>query len=74
MLNFNAYCDDYSCELSISALTANSDKQQLDGTIAAGKKLSGIVGYEVPAEWSNMEVRFSPGLLTNDEVVFVATK
>lgn len=74
MLNFDAYCDDYSCELSISALSSNNDKQQLDGTIAAGKKFSGIVGYEVPAEWTNIEVRYAPDILKDDKLIFVYEK
>ncbi|MBE7011369.1 MAG: DUF4352 domain-containing protein [Ruminococcaceae bacterium] len=74
MLSFEAYCDDSSCNLSISAMASNSEKKQLDGKIAPGKKLSGIIGYEVPADWSNMEIRYTPDPLKDDEVVFVATK
>lgn len=73
MLNFEAYCDDYSCEYSLGALMAKENKDQLDGTIAAGKKMKGIVGYEVPLDWKELEVHYSLGLLNNSEIVFVAS-
>ena len=74
MLNFEAYCDDFSCDLSISALASNNDKKQLDGTVAAGKKLSGVVGYEVPADWSSIEIRYQSDILKDNKVIFVANK
>lgn len=72
LLSFNAYCDDYSCSLSLSALLEKGDKNQLDGTIAAGKKMTGVIGYEVPADWKNFEVRFTPDFWSGKEIVFVA--
>ncbi len=73
MLSFEAYCDDYTCEYSITALSANNDKKQLDGTVAAGKKMKGIVAYEVPSNWKELEVHYTVDILDNSEIVFVAT-
>ena len=73
MLNFEAYCDDYGCDLSIGALMERGSKEQLDGTAAAGKKIKGVVGYEIPADWKELEVHYSPGIFTSDKIVFVAT-
>ena len=72
MLSFEAYCDDYTCSLSISALSA-SDQEQLDGTVAPGKKMKGVVGYEVPENWKELEVHYTLDLLNSKTIVFVAT-
>ena len=74
LLNFTAYCDDYACSLSIGALTAVEGKTQLDGSVAVGKKMKGIVGYEVPANWKEMEIRFTPNVWSGNDIVFVASK
>lgn len=60
LISFEAYCNDYSTAVSLSALSAFSDKNQLDGTVAPGKKMNGIVAYEVPADWSKLEIEYSP--------------
>ena len=73
MLNFEAYYDDYSCSLSIGALMEKGDKEQLDGTVAAGKKMNGVVGYEVPADWEEFEIRYTPDLFGGKEIIFTAT-
>lgn len=72
MMSFNAYCDDYACTYSLSALMEKGEKNQLDGTVAAGKKMNGVIGYEVPAEWKELEVRFTPNFWNGKEIVFVA--
>ncbi len=73
LMNFDAYFDDESSELSITALSS-TDKKQLDGTVAAGKKLSGVVAYEVPADWGNVEIHYTPDILKEDKLIFVADK
>lgn len=72
MMSFEAYCDDYTCNYSLSALLEKGDKNQLDGTIASGKKFAGVVGYEVPADWSEFEIRFTPDFWGKD-ITFVAS-
>lgn len=69
MLSFSAYVDNYSTEMSFSAISS-SEKQQLDGAIAAGRKMNGVIGYEVDAGWSEIEVRFSDNVWFGEETVF----
>lgn len=73
MLSFDAYCDDYACSYSLSALLEKGNKNQLDATIAAGKKVNGVIGYEVPENWKDLEIHFTPNFWTGKEIVFVAS-
>lgn len=73
MLSFEAYIDDYSTTIDLSAIVS-ADKPQLDGSIAAGKKMNGIVGYEADENWSEIEVRFTPDFWSSKEIVFTASK
>lgn len=68
VLSFSAYVDDYATQLSINAMVS-SDIPQLDGTISAGKKMHGVVGYETSPDWSEIEIQFTPNLLGR-EIVF----
>ena len=43
-------------------------KGQLDGTIAPGKKMKGVVIYEVPMNYSEFIIKFKPTI--SDEVIF----
>lgn len=74
MMSFEAYCDDYACTYSLGALLEKGNKNQLDGTVAAGKKFNGIIGYEVPMDWEEMELHFTPDFWSGKDIVFVATK
>ena len=60
MLSFSFYYDGFSAPISLEALTAKGSANQLDGTIAAGKKFKGVVGYEIPKDWEELEVSFRP--------------
>lgn len=71
MLSFEAYCDDYTCSYSLSALLEKGNKNQLDGTVAAGKKFKGVIGYEVPENWGELEVHFAPDFWGKD-IIFIA--
>lgn len=73
MLSFEAYCDGYSCNFSLSALMEKGNKNQLDGTVAAGKKIKGVVGYEVPTDWKELEIHYTIDVFSGKEIVFVAT-
>ena len=73
ILCFETYFDDYEADISISALTA-SEKDSLDGTIAPGKKMSGVIGYEVSADWKNVEIHYTPNIIKDDKIIFVAEK
>jgi len=73
LLSFETYIDDYSQNLSLSAMLA-SEKNQLDGTVSAGKKMAGVVGYEVPEDWKTLEIRFKPDVWSGKDIKFVASK
>lgn len=70
VLNFEAYCDDYSYTDSISAEVA-AEKDTPNGDLAAGKKMSGILGYEVPADWGTLEIRYTPDFWDDTPLVFI---
>lgn len=73
LMSFEAYVDDYSTSMSISAMTS-VDTPQLDGTVAAGKRMHGVIGYEAPADWSNIEVRFTPDFWSGKDIIFTHQK
>lgn len=73
IMSFTAYCDDYSCDYSFGALMEKGNKDQLDGSVAAGKKMRGVVGYEIPTDWKELEVHYITDILSSNKVVFVAT-
>lgn len=72
LLSFEAYCDDYSVNLSISGITS-SGKTQLDGSVAAGKKMNGVIAYEVASDWKSFEINFSPSVW-GKAIKFIANK
>ena len=73
MMSFEAYCDDYTCTFSLGALMEKGNKNQLAGTVAAGKKFNGVVGYEVPADWQELEIVFTPDFWSGKDITFVAS-
>lgn len=74
MLCFEAYCDDYSVNQSMTGLMEDNGKKQLDGNVAVGKKISGVITYEVPTDWKQMEVSFTPSFWSGKAIKFIATK
>lgn len=73
LMSFEAYIDDYSTSMSLTA-TLSTGSAQLDGTVAAGKKMSGVIGYEAYSDWSNIEVRFTPDFWSGKDIIFTAKK
>lgn len=73
MLSFDAYVDEYATNLSLSAMLS-TNQTQLDGTIASGKKMNGVVGYEVDRDWSVFEIRFTPSFWSGSEIIFTSSK
>lgn len=51
-----------------------SDETQLDGTVASGKKMRGWIGWEVPADWSELEVHFTDNVWFGDDIKFLINK
>ena len=45
MVSFNAYCDDYSVSLSITGEMLEDSWKSLDGTVAPGKIIIGVIAY-----------------------------
>lgn len=73
MLSFEAYADDYALNYSLGAITENNDTQ-LDGTIAAGKKMKGYIGYEDPKDWSTVEIHFTDDVWSDNKFKFEIKK
>lgn len=73
LLCFEAYQDGYSTNESISALL-EIDGNQLDGTVAPGKKMQGTIGYEIPATYSEFEISFTPDVWSSNQFTFVYRK
>lgn len=73
LLCFDTYCDDYSCSYSLGAQMAAGGQSGLDGTIAGGKKMVGVIGYEVAKDWKELEIHFTPDFWSNKDIVFTAT-
>lgn len=72
VLSFEAYADDYSLNYSLSA--AMLKDAQLDGTVAAGKKMKGWIGWEVPEDYQNVEIHFTDDVWSDHNFVFVYDK
>lgn len=71
---FEAYCDDMSMEQDILGLQAPEAKKysQLDGDIAAGKKMEGAIVYQVSKDWKEIEINVSPGFWSVKDIKFIA--
>lgn len=74
LLSFEAYADDYALNYSLSALLAKDDLTQLDGAIAAGKKMKGWIGWEVPSDWEEVEIHFTDNVWSNNNFKFIIEK
>ena len=74
--NFEAYCDDYSLTQDLIGLQAPEveGKNQLDGSVAQGKKMNGVIAYQVPSEYKKFEINVSPDFWSNDDIKFVINK
>ena len=73
IVSFDAYIDDYATSMNLSA-TLSTDKSQLDGAVAAGKKMNGVVGYEADPSWKELEIRFTPDFWKGKQVIFTYSK
>lgn len=72
LMCFEAYFDDFSKDISLGAET-ESGMDTLDGTVAAGKKMTGAIAYEVPKDWQAAELHFNPDF-GSKEFVFTYSK
>ncbi len=76
VMNFEAYCDDYSLNQDILGLQAPEaeGKNQLDGNVAAGKKMNGVIAYQVPADYKTMEINVAPDFWSSNDMKFIYKK
>lgn len=72
LLMFEGYVDDVKCDYSLNAAVAFEDT--LDGSLAAGKKLVGWYGLEVPRDWSVIELNILNNWLSDKPAKFVFLK
>lgn len=72
LLSFDAYCDGFTCDYSFSAIMVVDD--QLDGTVAAGKKMKGWIGYEVDKNWKEFEIQIKPDVWGSEKLTFITHK
>ena len=49
-------------------------KSQLDGNIASGKKMNGIVAYQVPSDYKTMEINVTPDFWSGKDIKFIYSK
>ena len=72
----SAYCDDYLVQESMAAeLGDPQHRDNLTGSIDSGRKMRGIIGYELPSQWQILEIRLQTDWWKGSgsgEIVFVA--
>lgn len=73
IMSFEAYIDDYSTNMDVSAIMT-SDVGQLDGTVAAGKKMHGVIGYSAAVDWKDLEIKFTPNFWAGKDITFSYSK
>lgn len=71
---FNAYQDGYTTSSNLSALMINDEYNSLDGTISPGKKLRGYIGYELPEDYSKLEIDVKLNVWSDKNIHFVYDK
>lgn len=76
LVSFDEYCDDYKLDYSSNAFMALSTEnmQQLDGSIATGKKMNGYLCVEVPTDWETIEIYYKDNVWLGSDFKFVITK
>ncbi|WP_424610914.1 DUF4352 domain-containing protein [Caldanaerobacter sp.] len=71
MLNFSAYVDDNAINEDLGAQTVKDGNKTMDGKIAPGKKLSGVLGYQVPKGWKKLEIVYQPNVAADTKIKWV---
>lgn len=75
MMCFSASCDGviYGSDVMVTATAIQWGKHQIDGFLEPGKKMTGVVGFEVPKEWKDLEITYSPDW-DSGSLTFVASR
>lgn len=74
VLSFDAYADDYLLDFSAEAFLSSVNERTLDGSVDSGKRIRGYIGYEVPTNWSNIEVHFIDSIWGNNKIKFMINR
>ena len=69
--DFAAYCDDYSVDVSVVSGAMVDGKTLWGGDVASGKKIRGVVCYELPTDFQKFEIRVSDSMFSSKYVEFV---
>ncbi len=70
ILNFNAYLDGFAIQEDLVASTA-SKNNTINGTVGQGKKLRGGLFYQLPTNWSELEINVDLGFSSKDEISLI---
>lgn len=71
ILSFCTYIDGKKRDLSLMAGVAYGENTA-DGTVKPGETLRGAVGYEVPVNWKELKIYFTPNMMNKNAMVFLA--
>ena len=71
VVSFEAYVDDYATPMSSRAIVVADVTDTLDGNVAMGKRMKGMIGFEISEAWSMLEIRFTPNPVNGDTVIFL---
>lgn len=72
ILSFSAFVDDYEVDFSLLA-TASANMDTFGGDVASGRKMRGIIGYEVPSDWKLFEVEYTPDIWGDKTLSFAVS-
>ena len=72
MVSFEAYLDNSSINCDYLGTQTDEGKKynSLDGDIASGKKMEGVISYEVPKKWKNLEINVTPNVWSSKKITF----
>lgn len=72
MVSFEAYCDDMSIDEDYTGEEAPEvdGLDSLDGDVASGKKMNGIMTYQVPKDFKKFEISYQPDFWGDKKVTF----
>ena len=73
IVSFKAYCDDIVLNYDLLGMQSPEAKglNQLDGEIEPGKKMKGVISYEVPKKWKKIEVTVNPSFWESENIRFI---
>lgn len=76
LANFEAYCDDYALNQDLIGYQCPEwdGYGQLDNKVAPGKRMAGVICYQVPAEFGKFDLSISPSFWSNKKVDFTFTR